>query len=267
MFGDLQQFFTQLVSNLANSLPLGYAFGAGMVSAVNPCGFAMLPAFLGLYLGAREALVVASGEGGLAEAEFPLLAIPIAIGKATLVAGVVTAGFVLLFAAVGSLISAGGQFIISAIPWIALSIGFALALLGLWLLTGRHIYAGFAAQLAGRLGDPGRVGLRGFLAFGVAYATASLSCTLPIFLTVVGGSLAVRGFGNAVLQFISYGLGMGLIILILAVGVGVFKGGLVGGVRKAVPFVERVSPILMVLAGSYIIYYWLIKGRLIDTFL
>ena len=30
---------------------LGFAFAAGLAAAVNPCGFAMLPAYMGLYLG------------------------------------------------------------------------------------------------------------------------------------------------------------------------------------------------------------------------
>ena len=34
--------------------PLGFAFAAGMVSTVNPCGFAMLPAYLGLYIGSND---------------------------------------------------------------------------------------------------------------------------------------------------------------------------------------------------------------------
>jgi hypothetical protein len=31
--------------------PLGYAFVAGMIASVNPCGFMLLPAYLGYYLG------------------------------------------------------------------------------------------------------------------------------------------------------------------------------------------------------------------------
>ena len=38
------------LGNLGLLAPLGFAFAAGMASAVNPCGFAMLPAYLGLYL-------------------------------------------------------------------------------------------------------------------------------------------------------------------------------------------------------------------------
>ena len=32
-------------------VPLGYALVAGMVASVNPCGFVLLPAYLGYYLG------------------------------------------------------------------------------------------------------------------------------------------------------------------------------------------------------------------------
>ena len=47
---------------------------------------------------------------------------------------------------------------------------------------------------------------------------------------------------------------------------GVFKGALVGGLRTALPYVERVSALLLIIAGSYIVYYWLYKGGLIETF-
>src|SRR5438128_9808400 len=42
---------TDTLQGLADALPLGYAFAVGMAAAVNPCGFALLPTYLGLYLG------------------------------------------------------------------------------------------------------------------------------------------------------------------------------------------------------------------------
>ena len=42
------------ITNIAVLIPLRYAFGAGTVSAVNPCGFAMLPTYLGLLLRTNE---------------------------------------------------------------------------------------------------------------------------------------------------------------------------------------------------------------------
>ena len=105
----LQQFFTQWVSSLADLLPVGYAFGAGMVSAVNPCGFAMLPAYLGLYLGARDMMVAPSGTTVVATGFASAGAIPAQVARATVVTWSVTAGFVLLFGGVGLAISAGGR--------------------------------------------------------------------------------------------------------------------------------------------------------------
>src|SRR5437867_1141881 len=44
------------VADLATLIPLGWAFAAGMVASVNPCGFFMLPAYLSYQLGARGTL-------------------------------------------------------------------------------------------------------------------------------------------------------------------------------------------------------------------
>lgn len=263
--GELQQLFSQWVGGVAALIPLGYAFGAGMVSTVNPCGFAMLPAYLGLYLGSREFVAVPLSGGSYATSLATAPSVVAQLTRALLVAVVVTSGFVLLFSGVGILISAGGRLIISTVPWVALGIGGLLVILGIAMLRGRHLSAGIASRLAARMGDPSTASVRGFFVFGVAYATASLSCTLPIFLTVVGGSLAVRGFAAAALQFVSYALGMGLVILVLTIGIALFKGTTVGSLRRAVPYIERVSALLLILAGSYIVYYWLFKGGLIHT--
>ena len=127
---ELQQFTQQWLEVLAYSLRVGYPFGAGMVSTVNPCGFAMLPAYLSLYLGTQDDT-------------FHQRSLALRTLKALFVGLTVSAGFVLLFAVIGAGISAGGRFIISAMPWIAIVIGIGLAILGLWMLTGRAVNAEF----------------------------------------------------------------------------------------------------------------------------
>ena len=89
---ELQQFFTQLVSNISTLIPLGYAFGAGMVSAVNPCGFAMLPAYLGLYLGTRELSATSAGGGSTYGVDSIVVTVPAQMARGVLVTLVVTAG-------------------------------------------------------------------------------------------------------------------------------------------------------------------------------
>ena len=231
--------------------PLGFAFAAGMVAAVNPCGFAMLPAYMGLYLGADD--------------QDDSRAHPLKqLGKALKVGGAVTAGFVILFGAAGTVIGLGARsFLVDILPWLGLTIGIVLAIAGAWLVGGGKFYTGFAAQAASRMGNPGQVSVRGYFMFGLSYGTASLSCTLPIFLTVVGTSFAVSSIGTSLGQFILYGLGMGLVIVALTVGIAVFKGAMVGALRKALPYIQPVGNWLMVVAGAYIVFYWLTIGGLL----
>ncbi len=226
-----------------------FALAAGMASAVNPCGFALLPAYLGLYLGGG----VAAGSPGFFR-QLP---------RALLVGLVVTAGFVLLFGVAGALIGVGASFIARALPWFGLAVGVLMAVAGAWLVSGGKLYTGVAARAAARIGEPTEVGIRGYFLFGVSYGVASLSCTLPIFLAVLGVSAANIGFLNILLNFVLFALGMGLVIMALTLGMALFKGAMVRFLRRALPYIHPIGAWLMVLAGAYIIFYWLTIGGLL----
>ena len=242
---------SNVLGGLGLLAPLGFAFAAGMASAVNPCGFAMLPAYLGLYLGSDDQ----AGQD---------LQPTRHIGRAFLVGGSVTAGFIVLFGSVGMVISLGARsLVVQVLPWLGLAIGVALAVAGSWMLGGDKLYTGVAAQAASRMGDPTKVSPKGYFLFGLSYGTASLSCTLPIFLAVVGTSLATSSLLTSLGQFLLYALGMGVVILGLTLGMAFFKGAMVKGLRKALPYVQPVGAWLMVLAGAYIVFYWLTIGGLL----
>lgn len=226
-----------------------FALAAGMASAVNPCGFALLPAYLGLYLGSGAA----AGSAGFFR-QLP---------RALLVGLVVTAGFVLLFGVAGALIGVGASFIARVLPWFGLVVGILLAVAGAWLVSGGKLYTGVAARAAARIGEPTEVGIRGYFLFGVSYGVASLSCTLPIFLAVLGVSAANIGFLNILLNFVLFALGMGLVIMVLTLGMALFKGAMVRFLRRALPYIHPIGAWLMVLAGAYIIFYWLTIGGLL----
>lgn len=240
----LQELLAGWLSALVTLLPVGYAFGAGMIAAVNPCGFAMLPAYLSLYLGARED-------------DFARRMPATRMLRALLVAGVVSLGFILLFGLAGVIISAGGNALLGAMPALAILIGAALILLGLALLAGRGVYFGVFERFAGKLGDPTDVSVRGFFLFGLAYGASSLSCTLPVFLVVVGGGISAGGSLVGAGQFLGYSLGMASVLVALTLALALFKGGLVARIKRAVPYVQLASAALLVLAGAYMIFYWL----------
>ncbi len=241
---ELQSLVAGWFASLAEFLPFGFAFGAGMVAAANPCGFAMLPAYLSLYLGAEEE-------------DFEKRSSASRLLRALLVGVVVSLGFVLLFSAVGLVVSAGGTAILAAMPFLGALIGAALVGLGLWMLAGRTLYARAFERFADKVRDPKDVSLKGFFLFGLAYGAGSLSCTLPVFLVVVGTGATSGGLLSGAGQFLVFGLGMASVLVALTLALALFKQGLVKWLRGVMPYVRLASAALLVVAGAYVIYYWL----------
>jgi len=231
--------------SLSRLLPFGFAFGAGMASAVNPCGFSMLPAYLGLLLADEPG----AGQRRIADRLAPAL----------LVAATVTAGFVVLFALVGLLIGLGAQVLVRVFPWI----GLALIAVAAYRLYGGTLYSALPEQVATRLHYRGEASLRGYLLFGLSYGIASLSCTLPIFLAVVGSTIVTAGLLPSVAELALYGLGMGSVITTLTLAVALFRSAMVRRLRGAARFIEPMGTALLFVAGGYIVYYWLTIGDLL----
>ena len=233
-------------------LPLGFAFGAGMASAINPCGFPMIPAYMAMYLGSDG--VTSEGCTSMSQ-----------LIRALYVGVMVTVGFCLLFGVAGVLLTLGTRvLVLEVIPFLGVSIGAFLIFLGLWMICGLKVYAGFAARIAVHIGDPLNVDVKGYFLFGISYAVASLSCTLPIFLTVVGTSITVEDFIYSVLQFVLFSLGMGLVIISLTVSMAIFRRGIIRWYRNIIPVIQPVGACLIFLAGVYIVFYWMTVGGLIS---
>lgn len=233
------------VANLARLLPIGYAFAAGMVASVNPCGFFMLPSYVSYQLGAGEG---SSGDGG----------VPGRLAKALALGAVATLGFVLIFAVIGAIIGAGGTWLVTVFPYAGLSIGGSMIALGAWMLVTRRSIGIMAASRASVA--PGR-GLRNVFLFGIGYAAGSLSCTLPVFLVVVGTTLATGGLAASLVNFLGYALGMGTILVAVTVGTVMFRGGVTRFLQSAFPHIHRTSALFLVGAGAYLIWYWLFYAR------
>ena len=237
------------ISNLG--IKLGFAYAVGAASAVNPCGFAMLPAYLGMYV---------SG-GNQDRDRRPVLL----VGRAIMVGLSVSLGFVVLFGVVGLILGFGSQaIVVTALPYVGLAVGVLLIGAGAFMAAGGKIYTSLAQRLAARVGDPGQLNVPGYVLFGVSYGLASLSCTLPLFLAVLGvGAGLSSGWLDTIGQFVLYALGMGSVILALTLGMAVARTVLLRWMRAALPYVGIVGAWLMVLAGTYIVFYWLTLGDLL----
>jgi cytochrome c biogenesis protein CcdA len=218
-----------------NSVPFSIALTAGGLAVVNPCAFPLLPAFLSFYLGAEEQRLPAAPTRAL---------------QGLLVGVLVAAGFLTVFAAVGLPLSLGLSAIADAVPWLGLATGAALACAGLLALAGRSVHLPSSIQLRPRAQRSRTVGAM-FL-FGVGYGAASLGCTLPIFLALVGASLGAA----KVTIFAAYAAGMTLVLMALAVAVAFTRQGIACFLRGLLPHINRLAGLLLVASGSYLVYYW-----------
>ena len=214
-------------------VPFAYALTVGMVATVNPCGFPMLPAYLSWFVGVDE-----DARPGLAR-------VPRA-----LTAGVaVSAGFLAVSGVVGFPIHAGLTELYRVMPWLTIVIGAGLAALGVALILGHR--PGLALP---RLDRGGRSrGIGSMTAFGASYAVASLGCTLPLFLAVVAGR---PNAASGALTVVAYGLGFGLVLTTLALALALARRPVVARLAAARRSIDRVAGALLLLAGVYLIWYW-----------
>lgn len=207
------------------------AFVAGMVATVNPCGFAMLPAYLSFFLSSDDD--TASGRQ---------------LGRALRIASTMTVAFVLVFGVAGLLLAAGLQLVIDALPWMAVVVGIGIAGLGIYVIRG--------GVLTLSLPGTGKVNRRSVFAFGVSYAVASLSCTLPIFLALIAGTLASQSLLVSVTMFVVYGLGMALVIGAITVGLAFGRDRIVRFIRGASRWIAPVSGGILIVAGLFMVWFW-----------
>lgn len=218
---------------------LSFAFGAGVLATVNPCGFAMLPGFLAFYLGDDQEPRQLDGAGRLANG--------LAVG------GAVSVGFAAVFVTAGLIVSAGLRSLMRYVPWAAAVIGAALVIIGVVMLAGRHV----GLRVLDRI-RPGRDGgWRAMVAYGAAYAIASLSCTLAVLLAVIAQALATHNPLQMLGVFGAYSAGSATILTALAVSASFAKAGLARGVKRLLPLAGRLGGAVLVASGVYLVSYWL----------
>lgn len=221
-------------------VPFQFALALGMVAALNPCGFALLPTYL--------TLLVAQGGTATPAA---------ALRRAITMTVAMTAGFIAVFGAFGLVVVPAALSLERFLPWATVVIGVVLVGLGAWLVSGRDLLLR-TPRLTG--GAPSH-SWWSMTVYGIAYAVASLSCTVAPFLALASSTFSSSGVVGGVLAFVTYGVGMGLVVGVLAVAVALGSDVVVRRARRLLPYVSRVSGALLLVAGGYVVYYGVYELR------
>lgn len=211
------------------------ALAAGLVAALNPCGFALLPAYL--------ALVVADGGTDTGSRQ--------ALGRALRMTLAMSAGFVAVFGLFGAVVVPLALSVERYLPWATVLIGLALVAGGSWLLAGREL----ALPVPRSRGRAPTGSTASMVGYGGAYALASLSCTVGPFLAILATTTRSGGFVEGLAVVGVYGAGMGLVVAVLATAVALAQQAVVAQARRLLPYVNRLSGLLLLVAGLYVAYY------------
>jgi cytochrome c biogenesis protein CcdA len=237
---------------------VGLAFAAGLVAALNPCGFAMLPAYLLLVVRGQQ-----SGERSPASPNGPKGPIG-AVGRALAATVGMALGFLTVFGLFGALTISAGATVQRYLPYVTMLIGVVLVALGVWLLSGRELTALTPRPLGVRLAAP-TVRLGSMYGYGVSYAIASLSCTIGPFLAVTAAGFRGGSIVGGVAIYLAYVAGLTLVVGVLAIAAATASSALADRLRRLLPFVNRISGVLLVLVGLYVGYYGLYEVRLFSA--
>ena len=98
--------------------------------------------------------------------------------------------------------------------------------------------------------------------YGVGYAIASLSCTIGPFLAVTGSSMRSGSTLEGLLVYVAYAAGIALVVGVLAVAVALANSALIDRMRRVLPYVNRISGVVLVVVGLYVGYYGVYEIRL-----
>ena len=213
-----------------------YSFVLGVLAAVNPCGFVLLPTYLIFFLGTRE-------EPNLSTAE--------RLRRALIVSSGISIGFLAIFFVIGVISRLFTQ-------WIELNAKYASLAIGVVLLVGgARMLTGWTPKFASpQMNGVQSKTFRATIIYGLAYAVASIGCTIGFLTTAVFGSIALNGFVSGVFSILLYGLGMAMLVTALTVSLAFAKTGLVTVIKSRLNIIQRLGAFFVTLTGVYLVFYW-----------
>lgn len=213
------------------------SFFAGLVAAVNPCGFVLLPTYLLYFLG------INGSAPGTQQAT---------VRRALVVSASLSAGFLSVFVVIGYISRVFTTWLNEHAKYAALVIGVALVVAGVAMLAGWRLPINTPKLQAGGRDRT----VRSMYLYGIAYAVASIGCTFPIFSGVVLGTVSTNGFADGVFAIVLYGIGMALVVTALTITLAVAQTGVLKVLRGGMRYVEPASAALVLLSGLYLTWYW-----------
>ncbi len=218
---------------------LALAFAAGLLAPINPCGFALLPAWITYTLGDRDTSPM-----------------PVRLARGLRAGIALTIGFAGTLAIAGLIVSAGVRSLIAAASWLGLATGIVLLLLGMVMLTGWALRLRLPAVSPRLNSTSGSNGVARMALFGVGYAAASLSCTFGVLLAVIAQAQATANYAGLLAVFAAYTTGSAIILLLVSISTAAASAALTRHLTTLARHGHRISAAVLIVTGTYLAWYW-----------
>ncbi|MFW5924282.1 MAG: cytochrome c biogenesis protein CcdA [Halanaeroarchaeum sp.] len=236
---------------------LSYAFGLGVAAFFSPCAFPLLPGYVSYYL--AQSTVGDGRETADDRHRLAFLpdALPRRLGRAALVGVLVSVGFFAVFGAFAALfVLAQDQLyrygVLDKVVLLELVVGLVLVTMG-GAMAGGWKFSTVTVKLPER-----RRSAAGYVAFGVLYSLAAAGCTAGLFVGVTLRALA-QGPVAILATLASYAAGMSALMVAVTVATALGRDVVVRHLVKRTGTIYRVGGVLLVAAGFYEIYLFVVE--------
>lgn len=216
---------------------LSLSFIRGLLASINPCGFVLLPTYLMYFLG------VSTTDGRAQRAP---------IGRALVVGTSVSAGFLGVFLVIGTLTQFFTTWLLAHAKFATLIIGVVFVVLGIAMLFGYKLPIATPSVSTSQTNRT----VPSIVLYGVAYAVASLGCTLPLFMSTLFQTGEQDGYLAGVANVVMYAVGMAMVVISLTLTLASANAGFVRWLKGRLQYVEMVSGAFVLLSGLYLLWYF-----------
>jgi len=214
-----------------------YSFILGVLAAVNPCGFVLLPTYLMYFLGLEGSRPDSTQRASLI--------------RAMKVSAAVSGGFIAVFLIVGIITRAFTSVIADNAKYAGFVVGIALIIMGIAMFAGWKPNI-TTPQITAKRDNT----VPAMFVFGIGYAIASIGCTIGFLTTVILSSVGKHGYVSGVISIVLYGAGMGLLVSSLTITLALAKGGLLRVLRNGLKYMDRIAAVFVFFTGVYLAWYW-----------
>ncbi len=214
---------------------IGFSFLQGILAFLAPCAVVLLPGYILAFISRNPVT------GSQISAR---------LGRGLKLAALSILGILIIYSIAGAMIVLAGQVLKEYMKWVTIVMGVILIILGILMALGKSISFSLNIQSSNHKTEA----IEAF-AFGIGYAIGALGCLFPLFLIVATQAMAAETVWEGSSYILAYFAGIsGMMVLTILLAI-FAKDFLQKNLRKILPYMEKITAVLLIIAGVYVIYY------------